>query len=202
MNKEQILKQIHQLENKTKIKNLKNRLNEYKMNIRISSLEDFYDRFDVDKPETRDLNPELENYLLNEVEKIDCLPNLKVHIHCPADFELSDEMIKTACVNHFEELSVLQFHQNRSLLKKWLYRLIAGTFFLGVCLLLANFLSYPQFDSKPFTKVLSESFSIIGWVAIWEPACYLLYERREDKRQLRNRYILHSAEYVIERTYI
>ncbi len=199
MKKEIILKKIHELENENKIKNLKKHLNEYKMDIRIRDLEDFYDHFDVDIPETRDLNPELENYLLTEVEKIGYLPDLKVHIHCPADFELTDEVIKKACINHFEELSILKFKENQKLLNKWLLRLVEGTFFLGLCLLASNFLHYPIFDSKPFFKVLSESFSIIGWVAIWEPACYLLYERKEDKRQLKNRFILHSAEYVVER---
>jgi len=200
LNKEKILKRIHELENKAKIRSIKNHLNEYKIDIRINSLDDFYDHFDVDVPETRDLNPELENYLLKEVEKIDYLPNLKVHIHCPAHFELPDELIRTACVNHFEELSVLQFHQNRLYLKKWLLKIVWGTFFLGGCLLISNFLHYPQFEARPFFKVLSESFSIIGWVAIWEPACYLLYYRREDKEKLKDRYILHSADYVIERT--
>jgi len=199
MNKQKYLKQIHNLENKAKIKNLKEHLNECSFNIRIDSFQDFYDHFDVDALEKRDLNPELENYLLSKIDKIDYLPNLKIHIHCPKDFELSDELIKKACVNHFEELSIFQFHQNRTLLNKWLGRLIGGTFFLGVCLLASNILHYPQFDSKPFCKVLSEGFSIIGWVAIWEPATYLLYERKQDKRILRNCYLLHSAEYIIER---
>lgn len=199
MNKEKYIKKILNIENKAKIKNLKKHLNEKIIKVRISSLEDFYDKFDVDEPETRDLSLELENYLLDEVEEIDYLPNLKVQIHCPKNFELSDELIKTACVNHFEELSLFQLYHNVRLRKKWLQSLLLGTFFLGGCLLVSNFLHYPQFSEKPFCKVLSESFSIIGWVAIWEPACYLLYYKHEEKRKLRNRCILHGAEYTVVR---
>lgn len=199
MNKQKYLKQILNLENKAKIKNLKAHLNECNFNIRIDSFQDFYDHFDVDELSIRDLNPELETYLINKIDKIDYLPNLKIHVHCSKDFDLSDELIKKACINHFEELSIYQFHENQVLLNKWILRLIGGTFFLGICLFVSNLLHYPQFDSKPFCKVLSEGFSIIGWVAIWEPAYYLLYHRKQDKRVLRNCYLLHSADYIIHR---
>lgn len=199
MNKEKYIKKIEELENKAKIKNLKNRLTECRFDINIADFDDLYEKFDVDKLETRDLNSDFEAYLMDKIDKVDYLPNLTIHIHCPQNLELSDELIKKACVNHFEEKSIFQLHQNHLMLRKWTSGLIGGFFFLGLCLLASNILKYPQFDVKPFCKVLSESFSIIGWVAIWEPACYFLFSKKEDKRKLRNCYILHSAEYIIDR---
>ncbi|MCQ2591307.1 MAG: hypothetical protein MJ188_00865 [Treponema sp.] len=199
MNKEKYIKKIQELERKSRIQSIKNHLPECTFDVQINSLDDFFEHFDAQFPEKRALNQDLETYLETKVGVLEYIPNLKIKIHCPKTFELSDETIKIACVNHFENRSIMQFHQNHLLLRKWLTGLIIGTFFLGICLLAANILRLPQFEVYRFCKVLSESFSIIGWVAIWEPACYLLYSRKDDKRKLRNCYILHSAEYFVER---
>lgn len=199
MNRQKYIKKIEDYSKKSKLGHLKKHLTEYQLNVHIESIEDFYNKYDEDGLETRDLNLDLEGHLLGQVEKLDFLPNLKINLVCPKNFELDDDLIVKACVNHFKELSILQFHKNRKMWNKWARRMIGGVFFLGLCLLISNFLHYPMFDSKPFCKVLSEGFSIIGWVAIWEPATYLLYQRKENSRDLRNRLILHTAEYVVIR---
>lgn len=199
MDRQKYIKKIEEFDHKAQLKNLRKHLTEAQINVKIENIDDFYNSFNEDVPETRDLSLELEEHLLSQVEKLDFLPNLKVNIHCPKNFELSDELIIQACVNHYKELSILQFHKNRKMLNKWIRSMIGGVFFLGLCLLISNYLHYPKFDGKPFCKVLSEGFSIIGWVAIWEPATYLLYHRKDDTRDLRNRLILHSAEYTVVR---
>ena len=70
-------------------------------------------------------------------------------------------------------------------MRLWLVSLFLGLLFLSFCLAVAHILR--QMTTRiPFFAILSEGFSIIGWVALWEPATYLLYGRRQDQYTLWN----------------
>lgn len=63
------------------------------------------------------------------------------------------------------------------ILKKRGYRYVKrGIFFLLVCLTLGQFINTLD---VPFIHILSESLTVVGWVALWKPLEIFLYELPE-----------------------
>lgn len=185
---------FQQMETKARNKALKT-LNKGQIFVEIQQKEDFFNVYDK-----QELAPALADYIEEKLAelKVPCVVELKIKVS--SNFELSDEEICSTVEKYYENKAIKKHRFNNAENKKWYFRLFKGTFFLAACLVGASILNSSLFDAHSFAKVMSESFGIIGWVAIWEPADYFMFARRDNQNQLLRYIFLHQAEIKIERS--
>lgn len=83
-------------------------------------------------------------------------------------------LVAEAIRNYFTYKSELSGRQVKVLLREGRISLMIGIAFLSTCLLAADLLT--PFASGTFLKVVRESLTIGGWVAMWKPMQVFLYE--------------------------
>ena len=83
-------------------------------------------------------------------------------------------IVAEASHNYFNYKSVLMKRNLRVLLLEGRTSLLIGLGFLALCLFGADVLS--QFSSSTYLRVLKESLTIGGWVAMWRPMQIFLYD--------------------------
>ena len=125
------------------------------------------------------LNREFEDYILNLTKNYALDKKMKLIIHIP-EIEKDTDLIKYTIHKHFaykeKEISLKlkqQFYQ-------WIINMIIGMLFLILCLILVEVLEV--FSYINIIKILKESLLIIGWVALWEPASFILFGWRTKNR--------------------
>ncbi len=163
------------------------------VNIRLQNIEDIYCSFDPASPETRGLEPNIEAYILEQLNHFSKKSRVQVNIMLPKITKYSEETVKMGFFNHFKTRAEEQLIINRKENKRWILNLIFGLIFLAICLISAHFFNLLT-EQIPFMHVLGESFGIIGWVALWEPATYFLYGNREGIHKLTAYMRLHRAK--------
>ncbi len=165
--------------------------------IRLHSGKELYNLFDPSPLQERELSGDIESYIFKELSYKS--PKARIALTFLADdISLYDgEIMRRACANHFTRRAQEQILQNRKSLRRWLYRLAVGIVVLAAFLVLAHFCRLYA-DGHPFFSILSESFGIIGWVALWEPATYFLYGHQDERRMLFNLMRLRHATVTIK----
>jgi len=83
-------------------------------------------------------------------------------------------LVTEAIHNYFDYKSGLSYRMVRVLLLEGRTSLLIGIGFLALCLLIADALT--TFATGTFLKILRESLTIGGWVAMWRPMQIFLYE--------------------------
>ena len=166
------------------------------INIRLKDISALYNQFDPAPLENRALNTEAENYIMEEIDHFRHGSRVQVNILVPKiskNNDFSKEMIAHSFENHFQTRAQEQLILNTKATHRWLRNLLWGSLFLAASLISAHILNILS-EQIRFLAVLSESLSIIGWVALWEPASYFLYGRQEGARTLRHYMRLHRAK--------
>ena len=189
---------IEVLEERTKLsKKLAVLFNEVTISIRLCSADELFNPLDPASEQSRELSAEIESYILKELEYKSTKSRIAIEFFAD-DVSLYDiEIMRTAVKNHFKRRAEEQLIRNQKSLVRWLWLLGAGLVVLGVFLFAAHFLRV-RAEGRPIFSILSESFGIVGWVAIWEPATYFLYGRNEEKRRLFDFMRLHHATVTIK----
>ena len=85
-----------------------------------------------------------------------------------------EPLVAEAIHNYFQYKSVLSRRNLRVLLLEGRTSLLIGLAFLAACLIGADLLS--GLVNSTFFKVLKESLTIAGWVAMWRPMQIFLYD--------------------------
>lgn len=165
---------------------------DYVIDIRIDSFIDFYNKYDPSPLSYRQLNDDIECYLLQQMQNADQNTNIILNFYIMCHEQKDILQIEESCINHFKGKAFEQYMLNKRKRRLWQISLFLGLLFLAFCLAVANFLR--QVDGAPLFAILSEGFGIIGWVALWEPATYLLYGHRQDKYTLWNYMRLQRAK--------
>ena len=191
---------IESHEEKTRlVKKLSELFNEVTIPIRLESADNLYNPLDPASVQTRELSAEIEAYILKELEYKSTKSRIAVEFIAD-DVSLYDtEIMRSAFKNHFKRRAEEQLIRNRKSLRRWLWLLALGFAILALFLFLAHLLR-THGSSRPLFSILSESFAIIGWVAIWEPATYFLYGRNAERHALFDFMRLHHATVTIKAT--
>lgn len=151
--------------------------------IRLHSGEDLYNHYDPAPEQQRELSPDVEAYILRELEYKSAKARIAVTFIAD-DVSLYDiELMRAAFANHFRRRAGEQLIRNRTSINRWLGKLAVAVLVLALLLAAAHFFS-TRAAEHPVYSVLSEGVGIIGWVALWEPATYFLYGRGEERRRL------------------
>ena len=163
------------------------------VNIKLDKIEDIFCSFDPAGAETRSLDSELEAYIIEQLEHFSTKTRVQVNIMVPTQGKYNEDTIRMGFFNHFKTRAEEQLIINRKENHRWSLNLIFGLLFLALCLIVAHICNQLT-ENIPFMRVLGESFGIIGWVALWEPATYFLYGNREGLNKLKNYMRLHRAK--------
>ncbi len=165
--------------------------------IRLRDPDDFYNRLDPAPEHERALNDDVEAYLFNELAHISSQARIGVTFVVSGVSLYTAELMRKAFENHFKIRAEEQLIKNRKSRNHWLVTLIGSMMALALFLFLAHVFR-TNAAGHPFFSILSEGFSIIGWVALWEPATYFLYGRNQEIKALYDYMRLHRATVTIQ----
>lgn len=165
--------------------------------IRLRDPDDFYNHLDPAPEHERALSDDVEAYLFNELAHIASQARIGVTFVVGGVSLYTAELMRKAFENHFKIRAEEQLIKNRKSRNHWLVTLIGSLLALAFFLFLAHVFR-ANAAGHPFFGILSEGFSIIGWVALWEPATYFLYGRSQEIRTLYDYMRLHRAAVTIQ----
>lgn len=165
--------------------------------IRLRDPDDFYNRLDPAPEHERALNDDVEAYLFNKLAHISSHARIGVTFVVSGVSLYTAELMRKAFENHFKIRAEEQLIKNRKSRNHWLVTLISSMLALAFFLFLAHVFR-TNAAGHPFFGVLSEGFSIIGWVALWEPATYFLYGRSQEIKTLYDYMRLHRAAVTVQ----
>lgn len=163
------------------------------VHLRLQDEDSLFNPYDPAPAEERDLNPDAVDYLMEQLDKQPGKLRIEADISVPGAEKYGAHTLCEAFKNYFAKKAEEQILTNKRVFRKWTVNLICGLVFLAACLIMAHIFNMNS-ERHPFFSVLGESLSIIGWVAIWEPATYFLYGIRGDLKTLRAYMLLHRAE--------
>jgi hypothetical protein len=123
----------------------------------------------------RDLDPNVEEFLESSALEHPPDSHFRIVVHVeqmPTDDPT--ELVAEAIHNYFEYKASRSRRNLHTLLVEGRRSLLIGTGFLTLCLFIADKLS--AHSGIPFLRILKESLTIGGWVAMWRPMQILLYD--------------------------
>lgn len=153
------------------------------IDVHISSMDQFYNLLDPSPEEEKDLDEETETYIRNAVEDLTPEERKRARIVlylCPNLYQNSStrkNMERAVTANFAYRL----YHENRKYafaLERGRRYLLRGLIFLVLCLVISSVFTR-IFEENDVNLALAQSFVIIGWVALWKPVEFYLYDRRD-----------------------
>ena len=119
----------------------------------------------------KDLDPEVEVYILAAVREIGGAANTKIVVHLPKAEAASPEGhgLPDAIHNFFAYREWVTGDEMARLFRRGSISLVIGLAFLGVCLALRRMVV-----GEP--GIIGEGLLIVGWVALWRPLEIALYD--------------------------
>ena len=106
--------------------------------------------------------------------------------------------IAIAMTGHFVSSASAESKKIRELFRAGRGAGLIGFATLATCLLLAWHVT-ENLPARPITRIVQESFVILGWVSIWKPLEMFLYEWLPPDRRRRLFLRLAAAEVVVRR---
>ncbi|NUQ35152.1 MAG: hypothetical protein HUU29_09450 [Planctomycetaceae bacterium] len=147
-----------------------------RIEIKVRSIDQLFETMDPSPFIEKDLDPEAETFIVSWARELPRSVPLALAIHVsekPA-LESSEDDIEQAVRNYFAYRKKLARNQFRQLMRTGRMSALIGVLFLIACLFTSEALGSAANGSTG--RILSESFIIIGWVAMWRPLEIFLYD--------------------------
>lgn len=159
--------------------------------ITLDSIMELTYKHDPHSTEESKLNLVIEEYLIDEVDQVPL--NVPVQIELHFNQKHDDDAVRAGKIitNNFKRVLNSELFRKKREMKHWRINLTIGIGFLAVCMFMSQL--FNSFGDRPWMEVLKETFSIIGWVALWDPASYFLYGWREDREKITTAIRLQNA---------
>ncbi len=148
----------------------------HRLELRIRQLAQLFNSMDPTPFLNRDLDPEAEAFIESWAQEFPPGGRFHITIHLEEPPRETDPtaLAMEAIHNFFHYKAELTRHQLNQLLRRGRASLAIGFSFVAACLLAADAVS--QLTSGPFSTILRESLTIVGWVAMWRPMQIFLYD--------------------------
>jgi hypothetical protein len=152
--------------------------------VSLRDLEQFFNTIDPSPFHEKDLDHDLEEFIVSWATEYQISEPIRLVVHLQMILPDTDAhaVIERAMHNYFAYKTDLNLREFRNLLREGRISLVIGLSFLALCLSGAEVLAGLE---VPGTKVLQESLTICGWVAMWHPMETYLYRwwplRREGR---------------------
>jgi hypothetical protein len=123
----------------------------------------------------KDLDAEVENYVLAAVREIGDAGKAKLVIHLPAPEAQSDagQGLPDAVHNYFSYREWVVTEDVKRLLRLGLFSLGIGLLFMFICMSVREWVLTGE---NGVSEILDEGLLIVGWVALWRPLDIALYD--------------------------
>jgi hypothetical protein len=123
------------------------------------------------------LTAEAENYILRKAKRLPAHQPIRLLIDVPPDAANPDALsdVAAAITGHFQVRADEESQDVRELFRYGRKALMIGFVTLSTCLFLAWY-SSDNLPTRPITRLMEESFIILGWVSMWRPIEIFLYD--------------------------
>ncbi len=147
----------------------------HRIELRVQEIAQLFNSMDPTPFQHKDLDRDAEDFIESWALEFPQDSRFHITVHLgqmpPQD---PTALVAEAIHNYFDYKSELARRGVRLLLLEGRTSLMIGIAFLVLCLLAAEMLA--TFASGTFLKILRESLTIGGWVAMWRPMQIFLYE--------------------------
>lgn len=156
------------------------------INVYLDSIQNLVGNDDFGEKNNLSLNEKFNDFLMDAAEKIRVVDSIKINIWSKnlseEDKQLAVQLIKKFYLKKIQK----SLYERKRKSKKWRIRFVFGILFLAICHGIS--LLFSLLGQTSFYNLMQDSFEIMGWVAIWEPAYYFLFTKKDDSLEL-NSYI-------------
>ncbi len=122
------------------------------------------------------VTPEAEDYILRAAKKLPGNEPIRIVVDLPGGTEpYAPADIADKITGHFRSAAEEETRDVRELFRYGRKALLIGVLTLSACLFLAWFF-YEKLPQRPITRLMQESFVILGWVSMWRPIEIFLYD--------------------------
>jgi hypothetical protein len=144
------------------------------------------------------LVPEAEDYLLQRVKALPKDAPIRIVIHLPAAEAAEHSALEIGAVvtEHFAARTRTETKAIRELFKIGRRAALIGFATLSLCLFFAWHVTN-TLPARPLTRIVQESFVILGWVSMWKPIEIFLYDWLPPSRRRRLLRRLATAEVIV-----
>ncbi|RQD83966.1 MAG: hypothetical protein D5R96_01795 [Methanocalculus sp. MSAO_Arc2] len=145
--------------------------------LRLQSLMQLFNSLDPAPFHEKELDADAEEYIFASFEEIPFDQKVTIIVYLPMAL-ISHEMtenIKRAVANHFLYLRSLATHSLSVQFRRERLNMAIGIVFLFFCLTISQHAS-EIFEEGSLAELIGESLIIIGWVALWKPVQFFLYD--------------------------
>lgn len=147
----------------------------HQIELYITELSALFNSMDPTPFHHRDLDVDAREFLESWAMEFPQGSHFQIHVHIEnMPPENPEPLVTEAIHNYFEYKALLTQRNLRVLLLEGRTSLLIGLSFLALCLLGAGML--PNAGNNTFLRVLKESLTISGWVAMWHPIQIFLYD--------------------------
>ncbi len=151
--------------------------------LRITHQAQFYNLLDPAPNDIKEINHATESYIMDSLEDMpnDKRGSARIILYLERtlydDEEIRNDM-EQAIHAHFALRHCSTNQKYKLSMSKGRRYLFRGLIFLVICLVLSSLLTsiYSQND---VINAIGQSFVVIGWVALWKPVEFYLYDRRD-----------------------
>ncbi|MDQ2104474.1 hypothetical protein [Azospirillum isscasi] len=170
------------------------------IDVRLSRLSQLFDSVDPSPFREGRLTASAEEYFLRRVKAQPRNQPVRIVIHLPAgEMTRSPPFdVAAALTGHFAACAAGEAKRMSESIRTWRQAALIGFVVLSICLFLAWQISN-NLPARPMTRILQESFVILGWVSVWKPIETFLYELLPPEKRRRQQLFLRlsSAEVVV-----
>lgn len=165
----------------------------HRIDLRLETLSQLFNSMDPTPFHHRDLDHDAEQYIETEALEFPHARGYLVSVHLPdGPREDPDSVVAEAIRNYFDYRADLARRTITVLLQEGRISLLIGVAFLSSCLVVADLLSFAA--GGTLLRIVRESLTIGGWVAMWRPMQIFLYEWWPLVRRMRIYRKLGAAE--------
>jgi hypothetical protein len=145
--------------------------------VHVADLAQFLNAMDPSPFPERDLDPRVENYILDwarEAHRHATL-ELEIHVDRPPANPADSDALRSSLTRYFDERGQSKRHELKRLLKRGRTSLLVGVAFLAAASVTGELL-HRLLEPGGHVGIMSEGLLIGGWVAMWRPIEILLYD--------------------------
>lgn len=145
--------------------------------IRLRSLSQLLQTLDPSPFRDSSLAPDADEYLLGRAKEVPKKQPIRLVIQLPAEEMARQSQTDVAAIitNHFAFQAQAESRKIQELFHSGRRAVLIGFVTLSVCLFFAWHVAH-NLPGRPATRILQESFTILGWVSVWRPVEIFLYD--------------------------
>jgi ABC-type spermidine/putrescine transport system permease subunit I len=154
--------------------------------IRVRSISQLFNSFDPSPFREKDLDDDVEEFLVGWVRELPPAAPFRIVVHLPAEEAAKPDAseIGAAFAHYFRYRAQVSARELRELLRIGWRSLFIGVVVLVICLV-ASQVAAGTIANTTVARVVEESLIIVGWVANWRPIEIYLYDWWPIVRRMR-----------------